>query len=560
MAPGSPQATPGTNLMVTPPASIQVAPPSGQTAGAVNVTVANPDGSFRIAPDAFSYGSTILNVSANSGPATGGTSVTAYGYGLAFDQSQIQVTVGGRAAAVTRVVAGLTSSGLLFPRDQVVFTTPPGNPGSADIVITTPAGAAASARGFHYLQDVGSYNASSALTQLVYDRTRQRLYAADGGSNLVDVFDLSSKQFLPPLRVGNTPLALALTPDSNTLVVSNGADSSISIVDLTGGGSARTVSLAGLSNLPSQCGPPVPYSIATTSTGNAVIAIACSKLTAGGYAVLNLASQTFGCGASQACSAMMAAFPENVDDTPMISGSSDGRFLLLSNIFSLGLWDVSADSFRKLTVDTYDPLYYPEALIAAAGDGTAYVEGYDLFDSQLSLSSIPQDVDYLASGSNDTNALLGEKLHPSGALLYVPDQAGISIYDVHQGHLERRVALPQQISSTFDSLAIDETGSRVFLLTASGLAVVNIADVPLSIGHLQPASGPAAGGTTITLRGSGFQTGAQVLFNNLQQSAQFIDSSTLQVTSPAIPAGAVRITVVNPNGDQYSMDNAFTAQ
>ncbi len=94
--PGSPQVTPGTNLVASPPTSVQVTPPSAQSAGAVDVTVTNPDGTLGIVFDGYSYGSSILAVLTTSGPASGGTSVKMYGYGLAFDQSQIQVTVGGQ--------------------------------------------------------------------------------------------------------------------------------------------------------------------------------------------------------------------------------------------------------------------------------------------------------------------------------------------------------------------------------------------------------------------------------------------------------------------------------
>ena len=55
-----------------------------------------------------------------------------------------------------------------------------------------------------------------------------------------------------------------------------------------------------------------------------------------------------------------------------------------------------------------------------------------------------EDTDYLQNGIYDINSLPGEKLHPSGALLYYPDAGGISIYDVHRGHIVRRVALPVQ--------------------------------------------------------------------------------------------------------------------
>jgi hypothetical protein len=419
------------------------------------------------------------------------------------------------------------------------------------------------AEGFHYLQNAQNYAASSTLTEAVYDQLRQRLYAADGGSSVVDVFDLSKQQFLTPITVGKAPQALAITPDFNTLAVTNGADGTISIVDLTGLNAMKTVSVASLPNLPPQCGQPVPYAVAATSKNQAVIALGCPNSTAGEYIVLDLTKQTIGCGSSQGCAAMLAAFPQGAYDWMLqVAGTTDGSLILVGS-GGLGLWNVNADTFSLgsgigIMQDLQYP--YPAAQTAVGADGTAFEQVYGTFDPMLSQFSVMQDVDYLQSGVNDIHSLPGEKLHPSGALLYYPESGGFSIYDVHQGHLKRRVALTQQTAWTFDAMTIDETGSQVFLLTTTGLTVVNIADLPLSIGNVQPAQGPASGGTTVVVRGSGFQNGAHVLFGKTQATAQFIDGSTLQVTSPAVPAGAVRITVVNPNGSQYSLDDAFTTQ
>ncbi len=201
-APASGKATPGTNVATNAPISLQVTPPVGETAEAVNVTVTNPDGSVGIAPDAFSYGTSVLEVATNSGPVTGGTAVTMYGYGMAFDPSQIQVTVGGQPGTVTQAFAGAGISPFPFPMDEAKLTTPAGVAGAADIVITTPAGKATVPGGFHYLESVQNYAAASTLTQAVYDRSRQRLYAADGGSNVVNVFDVSARKFLESITVG----------------------------------------------------------------------------------------------------------------------------------------------------------------------------------------------------------------------------------------------------------------------------------------------------------------------------------------------------------------------
>jgi len=194
----------------------------------------------------------VLAVTITSGPASEGTSAKIYGYGLAFDQSQILVMVGGKAATLTNAFAGPGISPFPFPMDQVIFTTPAGNPGPADIVITTPVGSATVSSGFHYLQNVQTFPVSSTLSEVVYDQSRRRLYAADYNSSKIYVFNLAAQNYLTPITVGNSPQGLAITPDFSTLAVTNAADSSVSIVDLTGIATAKTVSLSNLPGLSQQ--------------------------------------------------------------------------------------------------------------------------------------------------------------------------------------------------------------------------------------------------------------------------------------------------------------------
>ena len=86
---------------------------------------------------------------------------------------------------------------------------------------------------------------------------------------------------------------------------------------------------------------------------------------------------------------------------------------------------------------------------------------------------------------------------------------------------------------------------------------MNIADPPLSLGNLMPRQGTS--GTSVRIRGSGFQSGAEVFFGTAGAVVAFVDSSTLDVTVPSLSAGPARVTVVNPDGNQYSLDDAFTA-
>src|SRR6202040_4215435 len=117
-------------------------------------------------------------------------------------------------------------------------------------------------------------------------------------------------------------------------------------------------------------------------------------------------------------------------------------------------------------------------------------------------------------------------------------QGGVDILDAHTGHLRLRVFLPEPLaalSTDLDALhssflALDETGQKIFALTTSGLTVLQLT-VPLAIGTISPASAPASGGATLTIRGSGFQSGVTVAINGKSVATTFKDINTLTVTT-----------------------------
>lgn len=84
--------------------------------------------------------------------------------------------------------------------------------------------------------------------------------------------------------------------------------------------------------------------------------------------------------------------------------------------------------------------------------------------------------------------------------------------------------------------------------------------VSLALGSIAPQSGPLTGGTTVTLGGTGFAEGLQVFFGD-QEAATVTRQGQLsaQATTPsAATAGAVDVTVVNPDGTEATLPNAFT--
>ncbi|MBK7931668.1 MAG: YncE family protein [Bryobacterales bacterium] len=67
---------------------------------------------------------------------------------------------------------------------------------------------------------------------MVQDINRQRIYIANSGLNRVEVFDMRAQRLLAPIKVGQLPRSLALSPDGLTLYVANSGGESISIIDL----------------------------------------------------------------------------------------------------------------------------------------------------------------------------------------------------------------------------------------------------------------------------------------------------------------------------------------
>ena len=113
---------------------------------------------------------------------------------------------------------------------------------------------------------------------------------------------------------------------------------------------------------------------------------------------------------------------------------------------------------------------------------------------------------------------------------------------------------------------MDENGQRLFAITSkdgsaqnAGLTVVTLANVPLGIGTLSSTQGSVAGGTALTIRGSGFSTGFSVTIGGKSASVTFKDMNTLTVVTPSLAPGSYRVAVTNPDGETASLDAAFTA-
>lgn len=79
-----------------------------------------------------------------------------------------------------------------------------------------------------------------------------------------------------------------------------------------------------------------------------------------------------------------------------------------------------------------------------------------------------------------------------------------------------------------------------------------------AISSVSPSSGPVTGGTTVKILGSGFQSGASVMFGGIAATSVTLVSSTeLQAVSPVSPAGTVSIGVTNTDLQSATLASAF---
>jgi len=81
---------------------------------------------------------------------------------------------------------------------------------------------------------------------------------------------------------------------------------------------------------------------------------------------------------------------------------------------------------------------------------------------------------------------------------------------------------------------------------------------PLGIGTISPATASASGGTTLTIRGSSFQSATTVFINGKAATVSFKAMNTLTVVTPSIAAGSQQLTITNPDGETVSLDAAIT--
>ena len=106
-------------------------------------------------------------------------------------------------------------------------------------------------------------------------------------------------------------------------------------------------------------------------------------------------------------------------------------------------------------------------------------------------------------------------------------------------------------TSTHPGAAATATNMAEFFSTTPNTAPI--------ISSLSPTSGPATGGTTVSISGTGFAVGATVTFGGTAATnVNVVGSTTITTTAPAHASGAVNVVVTNPGGQSATSTNGYS--
>lgn len=510
-----------------------VQPPSGAP-GFVDVSILFPDGWALLAPQGYSYGPVIRKQTETAGSSAGGTTVTLYGNGFDGASGYPTVLVGGQSATVT-------AANSIY----VTFTTPAGAIGPADIQLTSKFGTTTATGAFTYVSQ--QLIPSLLSNQMLVDNTRNQLYVADGNSGnvyLVNSTTLAASVLFSPASGGAT--SIAMTPDGSELLV--GASSgTIDIIDLATGKDVKAI-IATPGNMP---GTFYPYQLVATANGTALVSLVSPmSLDSGEVVEVNLSTGD------------VSIMLTNTIAETLFAPSADGTIIYIAQSSRGGssggpitMWSSAIDGVIKSGVVGE----FGAADLSTPDLGDRVMDNCytsDQVDSWLRFATVCAPDTQLAGSRSP---VFGSTIHSSGSLGYRPTTNGVEIFDIHHGQTVLSIGDADGSLAGIANLAISHDGSRLYVAQPNGIGVITLATVPLSIGSLTPSSGSANGGQTVVLRGSGFARGATVTVDGNPAGVQFIDTTQLILTMPAVTAAKDIVTVTNPGGMSYSLDAAWYA-
>ncbi len=336
-------------------------------------------------------------------------------------------------------------------------------------------------------------SANEGLMEMAYESRRQRLYLANSGLNRVDVYDIAGSKFLSPIKVGQLPHSVAITPDGNTMYVANTGGESISIVDLDQGQIVDRVQF-----------PPLPFNFNTPLVTASIIAATVR----GAMVIMSNGTIWKVIGNQAVPMPVSPTIGSNTLTAPRtMAASPEGQYVMvLAGNGFVYLYDALADSFVQGRQVFSAPIQGYFGPVAAGPAGQYFLANSTILNQSLT------PIGSIVSPTSATPMV--SAVAPVSANRYVrfiqPARANantspttppsVDLADVNSGLAVQSISLLEGPTSTVTgttrvnvsgrTMAVDSSGTTVYALTTSGLSISAISptlpsDLPI----------PSQGGT-----------------------------------------------------------------
>ena len=465
--------------------SATVTTPASSFGGAVDLTIQMSDGGVGVAPEAFSYGPTILEVVPNGATAEGGQTGTLIGYGFGNSISAVQVTIGEHSAPVTAISDSAPISPYPFPTNALQFTIPPGTAGSSsDVTVTTPSGSITAKSAFHYTAATNFYPIAASLQAGIYDAGRNLYYFAD--QNQIQILSKATGEWLTPIALPNVSakaqlLAIAESPDGTRLAVSDYGGQAIYVVNPDNPASATGYPMSLDQNFFSSS--LAPDGLAVTNTGMVYFDTNDIGGT-GGTAIHKLDTSA---GTMTDLYYMYRGtinYPSSggrVDKFDRVIFSPDG-----TNIYT----NVEGASY---VINPSNGQMTPSGIISSAGgavqelevsgdSSTVDINGF-ITDESLNIETEPAYIDW---ETWVPTAVIGQKLNQDGSILFQPLTDGIDLIARNTGRLLYRIQIPVTPADVYDPLVIADGQNTLAVITSTGVSFIDLSSLPIPSQYTQP--------------------------------------------------------------------------
>lgn len=183
------------------------------------------------------------------------------------------------------------------------------------------------------------------------------------------------------------------------------------------------------------------------------------------------------------------------------------------------------------------------------GDSSTLPAGFTYTTSTPSISSVSPNAGPTTGGTaitvNGSNFSTGATISFGGTAA-----SGVS----YVSSTQLKATTPAHATGAVSVQVTNSDGTSTTLANA-----FTYGSTTFSVNSVSPISGPADGGTTVTISGSNFQSGASVTFGGLAASSVTVsNSNTIQATTPAHSSGSATVTVTNTNGQSATLTSGFT--